>query len=186
MHHGEAQAGAFARAFGCKERLGCLGQRVRVHAHAGISDAESHVCTWIRVFGPSPSRRYRLGRQRERPAQRHRIAGIHHEVQQRQFQLIGVHADRRQIGRQEISTCGCPGRAPAPANPPCPSTSATKIDRFGLQILPARKSQQALRQRRAALRTLNRVFEAAVVARGSSGRRFAAAPDCPAPPSAGY
>ena len=103
VDRGEAKAGALARRFGREERLEQTRLSRRVHSNAGVAHRQQDV--W-----PRPRRNVAVGVASvqfdvggfdgDHAAPRHRVACVHHQVQDNLFQLAGVGAHCPQGGRQ--------------------------------------------------------------------------------------
>ena len=120
VHHREAEPGALAGALGGEERLGRALQRRLVHAGAGVADGDADIIARLPARAHLPGRDALAMRgDRQLPAMRHRIARIEREVEQRQFELVRIDPDRRQIGREVGGDLDRRARASAAASRSC-------------------------------------------------------------------
>ena len=156
MHHRQAEAGALAERLGGEERLDRPLQYLRRHAVAGIDHRQFQVAAGLQrgiaarlIFGDPDI---------DRAAVRHRVARVDREIEDRELELVGIDARRRQPFRQIE-----PQRDARPQRPLQQIDHAldqgAQIDRHRAQILLPRERQQPLRQRRAALGALQRAVD---------------------------
>ncbi len=107
---------------------------------------------------PPPARRPRGDG--DGAALRHRVAGIHHQVEESEFELVGIDQGGRQPrGEARLDPHARPDRALQEVGHPAHQPG--EVDRLGLQVLAPGEGEHALRQRRAALGTLDGVVEQA-------------------------
>ena len=100
----QAETGALADAFGREERLECALQGGGVHAAAGVGDRDHDVLTDLDRLGHVGHiglvEMTVGGLDRHLAAARHGVAGVDRQIDQRIFQLVGVHMGAPQAARQ--------------------------------------------------------------------------------------
>ena len=90
----------------------------------------------------------------DRAAVRHRVPRVDREIEDREFELVGIDPRRRQPFRNiEPQPDARPERSLQQVDHALQQDA--QIDRHRFQILPSRERQKALRQRRAALGALH-------------------------------
>jgi hypothetical protein len=94
VHRRKTEAGAFAEIFGGEEGLEHASHGLVIHAETGVADGQQH------VRRASTRRRPEVDlhagrRDRQRPAVRHRVARVDHEIHDDLFDLARVRQDYR-------------------------------------------------------------------------------------------
>ncbi|MCY1174506.1 hypothetical protein D9M73_147120 [compost metagenome] len=144
MHHRQAKARALADPLGRIKRFDRAAQRLLVHAGARIDHRQCYEAGIDRgLVGRCDSG---AGRDRNRSAVGHGVAGVDAEIEDRHFQLVGIgQRGRKALGQIEPNPDMRPRRAVHQIRH-APHEFA-EIDCAGLQRLPPRKGEQALHQR---------------------------------------
>jgi hypothetical protein len=148
----------FAEPFRREERLGCLAQRLFVHAFTGVGHAEANVETGLQSGSVAVGNVFRPRGHDDLAAAFHGVAGVHGEIEQRHFQLVRVGLDRPQ---RERETHLDPERW---AQRPLKQIRHAAhefgdVDRFLIEFLVSREREHALGQGLASLRALHGVFK---------------------------
>ena len=173
-------------ALGGEERLGRALQRRLVHAGAGVARPR---CRHSRP-APRPGMFAGADRARDRaaivsvPAARHRVARVEREVEERQFELVGIDADRREIGLETAVAISIVGPSERRSISTMPSTSCATSTASGLSSW--RRAKASMRLVSVAPRSAPWIAPSISrwIARIVRQALRAAARDCRAPPSA--
>ena len=165
MNHGQTEPRSLTRSLGRKERFGGLGERNLIHADPVIGNHDAHIVAGLeRRFRRDDALRGLGRRNRQRAAGRHGVARVQRHVEQRQFQLVGIHQRCRQcvlkLGLQ-LDT----GSQRTLQQFPHAGHQLRAIDGFRFKLLPARECQQPLCQRGASLGPLHGVLQQAMASR---------------------
>ena len=177
VDHRQAEPGAPADALGREEGLDRPGEGRLVHADAGVGDGRAGRSGRERGRRTSPAATVSADRgDGEDAAARHRVAGVHGEVEDRHLELVGVGPGIRAAAssiRVSIRICG-PGGARDQLDHPAHQLG--QVDRPRLERLAAGEGEQALDQGPGALGRLQRPFDQPLLARrrpapcGGAGR----------------
>ena len=153
VDHGEAEAGALADRLGREERLEHLGGEFGGHADAGVGHAEGEILARRHVVarGGMAVEPFVVGLDRDAAAVGHGVAGVDAEVQQRVLELWRVDQSRPQPRRAHHFNGD--GGADGPADEVLHAAHQhVDVRRAGIERLPPRKGEQAMRQCRGATR----------------------------------
>ncbi|MEJ0070988.1 MAG: hypothetical protein WDO24_22180 [Pseudomonadota bacterium] len=169
-HHAETQPGALADRLGGEERLEDLGQRLGRDTDSRVADLQHRVVAGFdlgvgcRIVGIEV---LILGRDAQAAALPHRVAGVGREIDQRRFELAGIHDDRPDAGSKAQRDLDLLTQRPAQQRGGVPN-QVVEIDIDRSERLAAGKGEQAARQIGAApsgsLRLVDEFLEVRIVA----------------------
>ncbi len=152
VDHRQPQAGAFAERLGGEEGVENPLDQIARHADAAVGHAQRHVLARRQVAfrGSSFIEPFVGGFDGEPAAVGHRVAGVDAQIQQRVFELVGVHQGQPQTAgtdhlHHHTRSDGAPHQVGHALD------QAVEIGALGVERLPPRERQQAMRQGRRAL-----------------------------------